>query len=407
MHYDPHNHPVPHQPWRRGDTDGCHDSITAPWRLEAQDIISDAVSLVGGTVVDVTWYMAKCVISIDEQCVSSSSSSSSTNTKKKNGSSSPIVAYVDGPEVRIVYPDESDVIGHVWADDTNSSSSNDDGTDKYGNFVMEEMYTEEDELLDYEQYDEDTEYEILKSRMPIEYDTTTGLPLPTQREPRSREERAQLLRDEYDKQLEEHNLHTGRIEKPNDGMFAHSINTKALSVISQAITTALSNDIVEDRLQILSRHDIILTSPLDNPCILDSQREYDDAIGLDVYVETRDPWGSNRVLFGKLVDRTALDVIINQNNTGRIVTIPHSMIHQVLLPSGLAIGSARIKAGILSMEYSSDKDEGDEDEDDNYEMGDDEEYYDDDEDDEDGGMGEVYDDVLGGYSDVEEEEVFE
>lgn len=393
MHYDPHNHPVPHQPWRRGDTDGCHDPITASWRLEAQDIITDAVSLVGGTVVDVTWYMAKCVISIDEKCLS--------NTKN-----SPIVSYVDGPEVRIVYPDESDVIGHVW--DTSSSSSttttasNDDGTDSNGNFVMEEMYTEEDELLDYQQYDEDTEYEILKSRMPIEYDETTGLPLPTQREPRSREERAQLLRDEYDKQLEEHNLHTGRIEKPNDGMFAHSINTKALSVISQAITTALSNDNVEDRLQILSRHDIILTSPLDNPCILDSQKEYDDAIGLDVYVETRDPWGSNRVLFGKLVDRTALDIIINQNNTGRMVTIPHSMIHQVLLPSGLAKGSARIKAGILSMEYSGDKDEGDED--DNYEMGDDEEY-DDDDDDEDGGMDEEYDDDSGGYSDVEEEEV--
>jgi ribosome maturation factor RimP len=404
MHYDPNNHPVKHQPWRRGDTDGCHDPISAPWRLEAQDIITDAVSLVGGTVVDVTWYMAKCVISIDEKCLSINSS--------KNGGS-PIVNYVDGPEVRIVYPDESDVIGHIW-DDTSSISSttnsnNDDGTtgttDRYGNFVMEEMYTEEDELLDYEQYDEDTEYEILKSRMPIEYDDATGLPLPNQREPRSRDERAQILRDEYDKQLEEHNLHTGRVEKPNDGMFAHSINTKALSVISQAITTALSNEDVEDRLQIFSRHDIILTSPLDNPCILDSQKEYDDAIDLDVYVETRDPWGSNRVLFGKLVDRTALDVIINQNNTGRMVTIPHSMIHQVLLPSGLAKGSARIKAGILSMEYTGDKDEGDED--DEYDMGDDEEYDDDDDDEDDGGMGEEYDDEDGGYSDVEEEEVFE
>jgi hypothetical protein len=157
MHYDPNNHPVKHQPWRRGDTDGCHDPISAPWRLEAQDIITDAVSLVGGTVVDVTWYMAKCVISIDEKCLSINS---------KNGS--PIVNYVDGPEVRIVYPDESDVIGHIW-DDTSSTSSttnsnNDDGTtgttDRYGNFVMEEMYTEEDELLEYEQYDEDTDIAV-------------------------------------------------------------------------------------------------------------------------------------------------------------------------------------------------------------------------------------------------------
>jgi len=43
---------------------------------------------------------------------------------------------------------------------------------------------------------------------------------------------------------------------------------------------------------------------------------------LDVYVETRDPWGSNRVLGGKLVDRNALDVIINQDNSGRMVTTP-------------------------------------------------------------------------------------
>ena len=51
MHYDPNNHPVAHQPWRRGDTDGCHDAITARWRLEAQDVICDAVNLVGGKVV--------------------------------------------------------------------------------------------------------------------------------------------------------------------------------------------------------------------------------------------------------------------------------------------------------------------------------------------------------------------
>ena len=347
------------------------------------------------------------------------STTSTTNTNTNN----PIVSYVDGPEVRIVYPDESDVIGHVWdtgsgtatatAATANNGGDGDGGgstttTDGNGHFVMEEMYTEEDELLDYEQYDEDTEYEILKSRMPMEYDDVTGLPLSTRREPRGREERAQIMSDEYDKRMEEHDLHTGRIEKPADGTFAHSIDTKALSVISQAITTALMNDDVEDRLRILSRHDIVLTSPLDNPCILDSQREYDDAINLDVYVETRDPWGSNRVLFGKLVDRTALDVIINQNNTGRMVTIPHSMIHQVLLPSGLAKGSARIKAGILSMEnYSGDKDEDD----DEYEMDDDDEEYDDDDDydddDKDGGKGEEYDDEDGGYSDVEEEEVFE
>ena len=309
-HYDESNHPIPHQPWRRGDTDGCHDPINAPWRLEAESIISDAAYLVGCKVVDVTWYMAKCVISLDEQTLNNN-----------------VVSYVDGPEVQIMYPDESDISGHVYQDP-------EAGTE-------DEMFTEEDEILDYEQYDEDTEYEILKANMPVEYDEVTGDELPP-REPRSREERVMEMEEEYNSRY----LDEPRQEKPADGMFAHAVDTKALSVVSQAIMKALSEDIIEEKLAILSRHDIILTSPLNNPCILDSQSEYDAARDLDVYVETRDPWGSNRVLGGKLIDRNALDVIINQDNSGRMVTIPNSMIHQVLLPSGLAKVSAKMKADL-------------------------------------------------------------
>jgi len=291
--------------------------------------------LVGCKVVDVTWYMAKCVVSLDESSF-------------KN-----VVSYVDGPEVRVMYPDESDISGHVYQDP-------EAGTE-------DEMFTEEDELLDYEQYDVDTEYEILKANMPQEYDEATGEELPP-REPRSREERMMEMEAEWESRW----LNEPRTEKPGDGMFSHPVDTKALSVVSQAITTALEEEEVEEALQILSRHDLVLTSPLDNPCILDSQKEFDAARDLDVYVETRDPWGSNRVLGGKLVDRNAMDVIINQDNSGRMVTIPNSMTHQVLLPSGLAKGSAKMK---------SDMEEGD--------------------DDEDGKGGK------GGFLEVEEEEVFE
>ena len=339
-HYDENNHPIPHQPWRRGDTDGCHDPINAPWRLEAESIISDAAYLVGCKVVDVTWYMAKCVVSLDEQTLNNN-----------------VVSYVDGPEVQIMYPDESDISGHVFQDP-------EAGTE-------DEMFTEEDEILDYEQYDEDTEYEILKANMPVEYDEVTGDELPP-REPRSREERVMEMEEEYASRY----LDEPRQEKPADGMFAHSVDTKALSVVSQAIMKALSEDIIEERLAILSRHDIILTSPLDNPCILDSQSEYDAARDLDVYVETRDPWGSNRVLGGKLIDRNALDVVINQDNSGRMVTIPNSMIHQVLLPSGLAKVSAKMKAD-LDAEEAEERD------------------------------GEENSEEGGGFDDVEEEEVFE
>ncbi|KAL3794368.1 hypothetical protein ACHAWO_007343 [Cyclotella atomus] len=313
-HYDENKHPIPHQPWRRGLTDGCEDPVSAWWRLRAQDIVSDAVNLVGGKVVDYTWYLSQLVISLDPDF-------------------SNVVSYVSGPPVKIVYPDETDVTGHIWEDP-------DAGTD-------DELFTEEDEFLDYEQYDEETEWEILKANMVDE----NGNP----KQPRTRDERMLELAEKRAERFAEEEL----IEtKDFDGNFAHAVDTKALSVISQAIMTALEDETVEEELKILSRHDITLTSPINNPCILESQSEFDAAREKDVYVETRDPWGSNRVLGGKLVDRNTMDVIINQDNSGRMVTIPHSMIHQVLLPSGLAVVSERYKKEIEEM--SEDEEEQDE-----------------------------------------------
>jgi ribosome maturation factor RimP len=283
---------------------------------------------VGAKVVDVTWYLTQCVISLDPDF-------------------SNVVSYTSGQPVRIEYPDDEDITGMGWYDDPDAGTEDD-------------FYTEEDEILEFEQYDEETEYEILKNNMPQEYDEATGEPLPP-REPRSREER--ML--EYWEEMAARNREEQETEeKPADGMFSHPIDTKALSTVSQAIMNALGEDSVENQLYILARHDIILTSPLDNPCILERQKEFDAARDLDVYVETRDPWGSNRVLGGKLVDRNAMDVIINQDNSGRMVTIPHNMIFQVLLPSGLAKGSERIRLDLESEE----DDEDDDDEDKGYDV---------------------------------------
>ncbi|KAL7470309.1 hypothetical protein ACHAXS_010533 [Conticribra weissflogii] len=343
-HYDPHAHPIPHQPWRRGDTDGCHDPLTSPWRLEAESIIRDAVSVVGASVYDVTWYMAKCVVSIAEP--------------EKLGET--VAAYTDGRQVLIEYPDETDVSGHVFRDP-------DAGTE-------DELFAEEDEYLDYEQYDEETEYEILKANLPVEYDEETGEALPP-RDIRSRAERMAELEEERRMRAEEREEEEGWKERPDDGMFAHPVDGRALATISKAILNALGEEDVEDRLRILSRHDIILTSPLDSPVVLDSQKEFNNAEGKDVYVETRDPWGSNRVLFGKLVDRNAMDVVINQDNSGRMVTIPNNMVHQVLCVSGLAEGSERVK---MILRGETGEDEGSEE-------GDEDDEYGEDEDDE-GGM---------------------
>lgn len=275
--------------------------------------------MVGGKVADCTWYLGQLVISLDPDF-------------------SNVISYSSGHAVKIVYPDSTDANdgGHVW----------DDPDENDPEFEEEMMYTDEDEYLDYEQYDEETEWEILTST----YADENGDP----REPRGRQERMMELNEKRGERYAKEELVES---KPFDGNFAHPVDTKALSVISQAIVTALEDETVENELRVLSRHDIVLTSPLDDPCVLDSQSEFDAARDKDVYVETRDPWGSNRVLGGKLVDRNSMDVIINQDNSGRMVTIPHSMIHQVLLRSGLAVGSERIRREIEAMDGGDESDD--------------------------------------------------
>ena len=69
--------------------------------------------------MDVTWYMAKCIIiSLDESFFAN------------------VVSYVDWPEVRVAYLDGSDVSGHVY--------------EGPGAGTEDEVFTEEGQLLDYE-----------------------------------------------------------------------------------------------------------------------------------------------------------------------------------------------------------------------------------------------------------------
>ena len=112
---------------------------------------------------------------------------------------------------------------------------------------------------------------------------------------------------------------------------ADGVDTQALSVVARAITDALEIPDVEDRLQILSRHDLILTSPGDEEHFVETQRHFDQMRGQVVSVQTQDPFGSNRVLTGHLVDRNSLDVVINVK--GRMVTIPLNMVAYVAIPT--------------------------------------------------------------------------
>jgi ribosome maturation factor RimP len=111
---------------------------------------------------------------------------------------------------------------------------------------------------------------------------------------------------------------------------ADGVDTTALSIIGRAIYDALSEEDVEDRLEILSRHEVILTSPGDEDHYVETQRQFDNMRGALVHVQTQDPFGSNRVLKGHLIDRTALDIFINVK--GRMVTIPLNMVAYVAIP---------------------------------------------------------------------------
>lgn len=111
------------------------------------------------------------------------------------------------------------------------------------------------------------------------------------------------------------------------------IDTTKLSAIAGAIEDILNEPEVEEKLRILSRHELILTQPSADmePGVLESQKQFDGARSEEVAVHTRDPFKSNRTLNGTLVERNAMDVVINVR--GRNVTIPNNFIYKVVLTS--------------------------------------------------------------------------
>lgn len=367
LHYDPNAHPIPHQPWRRGDTDGCEDPIDAPWRLEAEQIIRIAAAGVGAQVRDVTWYMGTVLVTLEE-----------SGRWKVDG---PM-----GPEIRV-----EDISQPIWFDENDPEPEDDYGiyeeeedgrleiVDEDGNVssgIPNDPYEEREfdestgtflpkpkrpkrvatvRNMSYEEFEKyessgmtvemvDRDERITRQKLSMEefqtkleeYAAESGVPVQAL-EDRAEELRARYLRSEdlaayYPEEYEKvgweeagEKLAMPTLER------ADGIDTQALSIITKAIIDALSDPDVEDRLEILSRHDVILTSPGDEERYVETQRQFDEMRGKLVAVQTQDPFGSNRVLRGRLVDRNALDVIINVK--GRMVTIPLSMVAYVAIPA--------------------------------------------------------------------------
>ena len=283
--------PVPHQPWRRGETDGCEDPITAEWRVKAEEIITKSALLVGGKVEDVTWYLTSVVVTLNEDL------SGAQDMLKSSGPvievaepSNPLYFDPADPKPEDIWTDEDDI---VYERETEEEKQ--DRLDKKRN-----MYATLDES--------DPEDE---PHIPEAEDDTDRVPLHMNEETRAD---AALMEAQESKRIYD------ELEKPVE-LESLVLDKPALSTVAGAMLEALED--AEPELRILSRHELVLTSP-GPPDVLETQSQFNAHRGHPIIVETQDPWQSNRVLKGKLLDRNAMDLLINKK--GRMVTIPLSFI---------------------------------------------------------------------------------
>ena len=331
--------PIPYQSWRRGDTAGCEAPIAAQWRRDAEEEIVKAVEVVGGRVLDVTWFLTTLLVTLDEDTMPSQ------DFIKDRG---PVIDIIEpGPPV---YYDPADPEpDEIWDDEDD---------------ILYERETEEEAALSAERKrnmyapvspdDEDPN----EPRIPVEADV---IDVPLYRNEETRDDVAPLVAEETQERYADS-------QQPLD-LDTIKIDTAVLSTIADAIIEALK--VHEAEWRILARHELILSSP--NPAIdcLETQRQFDAYRNHHVVVETQDPFESNRTLKGKLVDRNAMDLILNIR--GRMVTVPLNFVKCVRLPPGSVlqkynelVESEYITddddVGLIEEEYEDDEDEYDDDE---------------------------------------------
>lgn len=369
LSYDKDAIPVAHQPWRRGDTDGCEAPIDAPWRVEGEQIIRLAAAGVGAEVKDITWYMANVVVTLDTTPGWNLSVQGPSGPEiRVEHSSAPQWFDEEDPEPEDdygIYDGEED--GRMEVEDEEGNITSGIPNDPYderefdeatGTYLPKPIRPSREAVvrnISYEDFDKfeddgmkikltDRDERITKKKLSMEdfqvyleeYAAEAGVSV-DDLEDKAVELRARYLRsDDLEAYYPEEYKRIGREEAFEKLAMpsierADGIDTQALSVVARAITDALENPDVEDRLQILSRHDLILTSPGDEEHFVETQRHFDQMRGQVVSVQTQDPFGSNRVLTGHLVDRNALDVVINVK--GRMVTIPLNMVAYVAIPA--------------------------------------------------------------------------
>mmetsp|Transcript_30012 Transcript_30012/g.45515 ORF Transcript_30012/g.45515 Transcript_30012/m.45515 type:complete len:385 (-) Transcript_30012:96-1250(-) len=291
LYYDEDAHPIPHQPWRRGETLGCEDPIDAPWRKEAEGIITLSAANVGATVVGVTWYLTTVVVTIDTNFSSVPEYREGPEVIIETAGP-PVYKNPDNPEPEDIIPDEEEEF--LWKRDIVADD------ERERNVLAPREEEDEDDTIDKE-----VEMDREREKLPLDQET--------------REDIAGFSAEQ------EEYYENEPTEKKS--MLNYFVDPLKISTISKSILDAL--DLVEDELKVLARHEVLLTTPRNNPIILDRQDQFDANIGADVIIQTQDPWESNRVLRGALLERNSMDLIINKK--GRMVTIPLCFIKYVRL----------------------------------------------------------------------------
>uniref|UniRef100_A0A7S4I2M7 Uncharacterized protein n=1 Tax=Odontella aurita TaxID=265563 RepID=A0A7S4I2M7_9STRA len=409
--YDPAKHPVPHQPWRRGDTRGCEAPVDAQWRMEAEFIIEQSARRAGAYVEAVTWYLTFAVVTLNNDL-----SAVTVDELDLDGENHRAEIEVDttrpGTNVWTDGPDDPDDpagfpqgtfhgeehmrVGSEWADedDDDDDDTGAGGAPKYdeetgellpkppkdtrGEAVFAHQQERMERLkrrrerkrmlklpglltprnlndagkMDYDGYQKDADdyVEVLVERygdvrnMTSEeldgalrvYNAYAWHMTPE----RLDEFRAYLL-EKFDPVMENEGVDRDIYDTAVRGDGITDEYASRLSRVSGAILDALSDPDVDARLDILDRHELVLTSANFDTRVVETQREFDKNRGCDVYVQTRDPWESNRLLKGKLVDRNALDVVLNVE--GRMVTVPNNMVGMVYLPEKHAESKAEFE----------------------------------------------------------------
>jgi len=291
LHYDENAHPIPHQPWRRGETNGCEDPIDAEWRQMAEQIIYSAAKSVGGQVDDVTWYLTQLFISLDEDLSNVETYTTGPAIEIMSCRQGPMYFDPDDPNPADIWPDEEPEF--LWERDTEREAKL-----KRNAFAPKDPDEEEDE---------DDERNSL--------DDNPHAPFRVARE--TRQDIAGFT-DEEEVAIENEPISVDT-DMP-------TLDTSAVSTIARAILEALEE--AEEELNVLGRHTIVLSAP-GEPGILETQRQFDEHRGENIVVQTVDPWQSNRVLRGKLLERNSMDLLINKE--GRMVTIPLNFVKAVRL----------------------------------------------------------------------------